>query len=162
VNSSLIPARNVVWLRQCRLSFVRWVVFIQYVARCYINVLITVSHVMTLATLRVSTLIYNDAKSWQLSFLSEMLILCTWKFIFSEKKRKKAFEEQRLISLWWRNDRFWLIFRAFLYPEKFLILDCRLFLHRRFLHCRFFLDCRFLLDCRLLCAQRLLTVVFCS
>ncbi len=56
MSSSLTSARDVVWLRQCRLSFVRWVVFIQCLARCYINVLITVDHVIALATLSVSTL----------------------------------------------------------------------------------------------------------
>jgi hypothetical protein len=39
-----------------QIELMRWVVFIQCVARCYIRVLITVGHVMTLATLSVSTL----------------------------------------------------------------------------------------------------------
>ncbi len=39
-----------------QIEFVRWVVFIQCLARCYISVLITVSHVIALATLSVSTL----------------------------------------------------------------------------------------------------------
>ncbi len=56
VGSSLTSARGVVWLRQCRSGFVRWVVFIQCLARCYISVLITVNHVIALATLSVSTL----------------------------------------------------------------------------------------------------------
>jgi hypothetical protein len=39
-----------------QIELMRWVVFIYDVARCYINVLITVNHVMTLATLSVLTL----------------------------------------------------------------------------------------------------------
>ncbi len=41
-----------------QIEFMRWVVFIQCLARCYISVLITVNHVIALATLSVSALEY--------------------------------------------------------------------------------------------------------
>jgi hypothetical protein len=55
VSSPLTSARGVVWLRQYA-ELMRWVVFIQCLARCYISVFIIVDHVIALATLSVSTL----------------------------------------------------------------------------------------------------------
>jgi hypothetical protein len=43
-----------------QIEFMRWVVFIQCLARCYISVLITVGHVIALATLSVPTISLND------------------------------------------------------------------------------------------------------
>ncbi len=55
MGSPLTPARGVVWLRQYA-ELMRWVVFIQCLARCYISVPTTVGHVIALATLSVPTL----------------------------------------------------------------------------------------------------------
>jgi hypothetical protein len=86
VGSPLTPARGVVWLRQCRLSWWGELSSIQCVARCYIRVPTAVSHVMALATLSVSTLeplwkvenhrfLINLSQNFHLTHLSEHLSL---------------------------------------------------------------------------------------
>jgi hypothetical protein len=42
-----------------QIKMMRWVVFMQCVAKCYINMLITVKDVITLTTLSVSTIIFQ-------------------------------------------------------------------------------------------------------